>query len=336
MFRPRYRISPSLLLAIKQLTIQVHELNRLHLADEIAAELRREVVDQAAVAATGGDEQAALNYSRTLSELAAEEASNLNLALLLRIHFRLSRGVLPDEQRGRMRKETTPAGDAESGVSAAGELPADGLPADGLPEDGFGYWPPEAKAVPVLLSDLMAFVEANQVRLDPLLLAGIFHRRLLLIRPFLGDNEPTAWLATRVLLSGMELKRFDLLAVEECFGDDRAGYQAALGLKGNFYEADALDFTSWLEYFAGGVSAGLSTLERRQRQRQATPATTLAAHHLAILAHVDEHGFITDKEYTRYTDRAKATRSLDFKKMIDLGLLVREGKGRGTFYRRKP
>ena len=59
------------------------------------------------------------------------------------------------------------------------------------------------------------------------------------------------------------------------------------------------------------------------------------AHHLAILAHIDEHGFITDREYARFTDRAKATRSLDFKKLIELGLLVREGKGRGTYYRRK-
>jgi Fic family protein len=331
MFRPRYRVSPPLLAAIKRITIQVHELNKQHLTGEVAAELGREAAALAAAAATDGDEQAALTYGRTVSELAMSSAADLNLALLLRIHYRLSRGVLPDEQLGRLRRETTPAGDPESD-----ELPEDGLPEDSLPEKDSAYWPPEAKAVPVLLSDLMAFVEANQATLDPLLLAGIFHRRLLLIRPFAAGNGSTAWLATRVLLSGMGLKRFDLLAMEECFRDAKTGYLAALGVRGNFYEADALDFTTWLEYFAGGVSAGLSALERRQRKRQATPATTLAAHHLAILAHVDEHGFITDKEYGHITDRAKATRSLDFKKLLELDLLVREGKGRGTFYRRKP
>lgn len=325
MFRPRYRISPSLLAAIKRTTIQVHELNKQHLADEVTAELRREVSALAGAAATDGDEQAVLNYGRTLSELRNASAADFNLALLLRIHYRFSRGLLPDEQRGRLRKETSSAGDPESE-----ELSLDALPADRL-----RYLPPEVKAAPVLLIELMSFVEANQATLDPLLLAGIFHRRLLLIRPFAGGNEPVAWLATRVLLSGMGLKRFDLLAVEECFGGDRASYLAALGMRGNFYEADALEFTPWLEYFAGGVSVGLCDLERRQWQRQATPATTLAAYHLAILAHVDENGFITDKEYASFTDRAKATRSLDFKKLIELGLLVREGKGRGTYYRRK-
>ncbi len=33
-------------------------------------------------------------------------------------------------------------------------------------------------------------------------------------------------------------------------------------------------------------------------------------------------------------DRAKATRILDFKKLRELGLIVREGHGRGTYYRR--
>ena len=330
MFRPRYRISPILLAAIKRVTIQVHELNKQRLADEVAAELQRETAALAAAAATDSDEQAALNYSRTLLALAEEKATDLDLALLLRLHYRLGRGVLPGEQRGRLRKETTPAGDSESDAS-----PMDALPEDGLPESGFSYWPPEARTVPVLVSDLMAFVEAKQATLDPLLLAGIFHRQLLLIRPFAAGNRSTAWLATRVLLSAMGLKRFDLLAMEACFRDDKASYLAALGLQGNFYEAEALGFTAWLEYFAGGVSAALLALEQRQRRHQATPATTPAAHHLAILAHIDEHGFITDREYARFTDRAKATRSLDFKKLIELGLLVREGKGRGTYYRRK-
>ncbi|MCI0398195.1 MAG: hypothetical protein L0322_25140 [Chloroflexi bacterium] len=40
---------------------------------------------------------------------------------------------------------------------------------------------------------------------------------------------------------------------------------------------------------------------------------------------IDQNGFIRDRDYARLTERAKATRSLDFKKLIELGLIVRWG-----------
>ena len=58
-------------------------------------------------------------------------------------------------------------------------------------------------------------------------------------------------------------------------------------------------------------------------------------YHRVILDHADEHGFINDRQYARLTDRAKATCSLDSRKLIALGLIVCEGRGRGACYRRK-
>ncbi|MEZ4615123.1 MAG: hypothetical protein R2867_06345 [Caldilineaceae bacterium] len=72
----------------------------------------------------------------------------------------------------------------------------------------------------------------------------------------------------------------------------------------------------------------------RQEQQQRNPSTIIAAHHQQILAYIDQHGFITDKAYAGLTDRAKATRSLDFRKLIEMGLIERLGVGRSTYYRR--
>jgi len=47
---------------------------------------------------------------------------------------------------------------------------------------------------------------------------------------------------------------------------------------------------------------------------------------------LEEKGFINDRDYSKITDRAKATRSLDFKKLIELGYIERRGKGRATYY----
>ncbi len=62
--------------------------------------------------------------------------------------------------------------------------------------------------------------------------------------------------------------------------------------------------------------------------------SSLKAYHLAILGHIDANGFITDSDYARLTERAKATRTLDFNRLIALGLIERLGSGRSTYYRR--
>ncbi len=51
-----------------------------------------------------------------------------------------------------------------------------------------------------------------------------------------------------------------------------------------------------------------------------------------MLEFIREKGFITDRNYAQLVDRAKATRTQDFNKLIDLGLIVRKGKGRVTYY----
>jgi len=50
---------------------------------------------------------------------------------------------------------------------------------------------------------------------------------------------------------------------------------------------------------------------------------------------VAKKGFIKDKDYSKLTERAKATRSLDFKKLIEMGLIEKKGKGKATYYQIK-
>jgi hypothetical protein len=75
-------------------------------------------------------------------------------------------------------------------------------------------------------------------------------------------------------------------------------------------------------------------LERRQGPGISTPAERLEAHHQLILEIIDQQGFVTDRDYAQRTTRAKATRSLDFRKLIDLDLIVRKGRGRSVYYQR--
>jgi len=47
---------------------------------------------------------------------------------------------------------------------------------------------------------------------------------------------------------------------------------------------------------------------------------------------IREKGFVTDKDYATRTERARATRTLDFQKVIDLGFIERRGQKRGSYY----
>ncbi len=77
----------------------------------------------------------------------------------------------------------------------------------------------------------------------------------------------------------------------------------------------------------------LLRVQKQLTQAQLSPATRLKPHHQQILDYIDEHGFITDRDFAQLTTRAKATRTLDFNKLIELGLIKRLGKEPGTHYR---
>ena len=64
----------------------------------------------------------------------------------------------------------------------------------------------------------------------------------------------------------------------------------------------------------------------------ASPENELQPYHLKILEFIREKGFIADRDYAKLVTRAKATRALDFQKLMELGLIERKGRGRATYY----
>src|SRR3989344_255482 len=95
---------------------------------------------------------------------------------------------------------------------------------------------------------------------------------------------------------------------------------------------DKIDLTSWLEYFTGGIIDELLRVQKNLPEVGISPETYLQSYHLKILEFIKEKGFIADRDYAKLVTRAKATRALDFKKLIDLGLISRKAKGKATYY----
>ena len=338
MFQPQYRVSPSLLDTIKRITILIHELNKQRLSEVVVAELLSEAVVTSSYASTSIEgnplpltevrrilkhkpahihqsEREVLNYNQVLTQLNEMVEVELEAELLLTIHRGVMQDLLPVHRIGAWRQEPGVVYDPRSG--------------------GVTYLPPDHQDVARLMVDLINFVQKEGSVLDPLLLAGIFHKQFVIIHPFMDGNGRTARLATKMLLAGMGVNLFNLLSFENYYNRNIARYFQGVGVFGNYYEiVEAIDFTPWLEYFAEGILDELRHLEDRITRNLRHPNIGLQAHHHLILDYIDRHGFITDRDYAQLTERAKATRSLDFKKLLDLGLIERQGRGRSTYYQR--
>lgn len=339
MFQPVYHISPQLLDSIKRITILAHELNKLQISDVVYAELLSEALVTSTHASTSIEgnplpltevkrvlkvhpeharqsEREIINYNRTLTALIEDPDAPFTVEQLLALHRGVMDELLPAEHSGHWRLEPIVIHDPRSGNVVC--------------------LPPDHQDVPGLMEDLIGFVQEQMGQLDPLILAGLFHRQFVIIHPFVDGNGRTARLATKMLLAGMGINLFHLLSFENYYNQNVTRYFQMVGVYGNYYELIAsLDFTAWLEYFAEGILDELQRLDKQLSARQRRPDQGLRAHHLLVLELIDAQGYITDRDYAEHTDRAKATRSLDFRKLIEMGLIKRKGRGRGTYYQRR-
>ena len=198
------------------------------------------------------------------------------------------------------------------------------------------YLPPEQKEVPRLMDDLLFYVKKNEGMIDPLILAGIFHKQFVIIHPFIDGNGRTARLATKMLLAKMGLDTFNLFSFENYYNKNVSKYFQEVGLVGNYYDISAqADFTSWLEYFTDGIIDELFRVSRELEKEDVSPEKELKEYHQKIISYIEKNGYIHDRDYAKLTERAKPTRNIDFRKLIALGIIERFGKGKATYYKLK-
>jgi Fic family protein len=335
MFTPKFSISNSLLANIKRINILILELNYRHFPQTVTMEFEataRAVSVYASTSIEGNplpltevkkilkstpqhirdSEKEVLNYNQALSYLNQPDL-RISLPLILEIHKRVSQGLLPAVDCGKLRKRSVVVNDPRTGNPV--------------------YLPPDVDDVKPLMGDLVDFVTDQRDRIDALILAGIFHKQMVIIHPFMDGNGRTTRLATKVLLAEMELNTFNLFSFENFYNQNVTRYFQTVGEFGNYYDLAAqVDFTPWLEYFTEGIIDELLRVQKLLPAAGLTPEAHLQPYHVKILETIRERGYITGRDYASFTERAKATRALDFKKLLDLGLIERKGRGRATYY----
>jgi len=339
MFRPKYSITDKLLEQIKKINKLVFELNQKRFPNIVLAELEKTARAVSSFASTSIEgnplpltevkkilksqpkhiresEKEIINYNEALIELNRKLKSKrhqLSLKLILSIQKKVTRGLLPSHQSGHFRKNPVFVRNPKTGKTI--------------------FLPPDHKDVRKLMEQLINFTQKNKNNIDPLIIAGIFHKQMVLIHPFIDGNGRTARLVTKILLAELGLNIFNLFSFENYYNRNVTKYFKFVGEKNNYYDlANKIDFTDWLEYFCEGIIDELLRIQKLLPNLRVSPETTLKEHHQKILEFIRKNNFITDKDYSKIVKRAKATRALDFQRLIRLNLIERKGKGKSTYY----
>jgi Fic family protein len=118
------------------------------------------------------------------------------------------------------------------------------------------YMPPEAKDVPVLMKNLVSWIQESNDLPYPII-AAIAHYQFATIHPYYDGNGRTARLLTTLILhlGGYDLK--GLYSLEEYYAKNLMAYYRAIsiGPSHNYYLGRAeSDITGWIEYFISGMA----------------------------------------------------------------------------------
>ncbi len=342
MFNPKYTISHRLLANIKRISEIISELNNRNFPHVVLLDMERRARAISAYSSTSiegnplpltdvkrilknkpefarDSEKEVLNYNQALIELDNLIKSGqeiFNTKFILKIQQIITTGLIEKYRCGKIRQEPVFVNNPKTRQTV--------------------YLPPDYQDVNKLLEELFFYLNKNKNIIDPLILAGIFHKQFVIIHPFIDGNGRTTRLATKALLAKMGLNTFHLFSFENYYNQNVSRYFEEVGVSGNYYEIkDKIDFTSWLEYFTDGIIDELLRVVKELEKEIVSPEKELKEHHQKIITYLKKKGYITDKDYSTLTERAKATRILDFKKLISDGIIEKVGKGKATYYKMK-
>ncbi len=261
-------------------------------------------------------EREVLNYNNALEKLNEKIKTNSNIPftheLIFEVHKIVLGKLMSTKQLGKYRQQPVFVNDPRTRKTI--------------------YWPPDDKDVCTLMNNLVEFLDHTENKTDSIIKAGIFHKQFVIIHPFIDGNGRTVRLLTKVLLAKLGLDTFQLFSFENYYNSNITKYFEKVGEINNYYDIkEKVDFTPWLEYFTDGIIDELSRVSKIL-SKSTSLEDRLEEHHQKIINLIKEKGVIKDSDYEKVTNRSRASRVLDFQKLIKLGLIERKGKGRGSYY----
>jgi Fic family protein len=189
------------------------------------------------------------------------------------------------------------------------------------------YTPPPAHEVPILMQELVAWLNAPS-DVHPVLTSGLAQFQLVHIHPFVDGNGRTSRLLSTLCLyrAGYDFKR--LFTISEYYDRDRPiFYRAIQGVR-----EQGMDLTGWLDFFTEGLATQLD--EVKARGERVIRRDVLARRHglserqTLALGLVIERGRLTIQDLEALSPGTnRRTLQRDLQAMVRKGLFEERGTG---------
>ena len=271
------------------------------------------------VAAPAQQVQEVQNYKEAIAyvqSLVGDGDAVVTEDVIRTIHFVVSKG-LTGYGSGRYRTEQNYVVDRNSGKRV--------------------FHPPSPSRVPGLMREFVEWANTSP-HLDSVYRAGLAHLNFVAIHPFTDGNGRTARVLETLLLYKGGFRGEDLISLEEYFGlDTRRYYEAIADSLGPVYSPPG-NASRWIEYYlrahleqAQGALRDFLTAMYAVERLESTFQLSLFGTAAAIVAH--HTGTVTNRSYRSFAGRSAQTAAADLKRLTDIGLFERQGRGRAVSYR---
>ncbi|MFZ4541231.1 MAG: Fic family protein [Rickettsiales bacterium] len=186
---------------------------------------------------------------------------------------------------------------------------------------------------PRRMAELLAWLDrVREVgRLHPLIIVAVFVVTFLAIHPFQDGNGRLSRILTTLLLLQAGYAYVPYSSLESVIENSKEGYYLALRQTQVTIYGDAPNWQPWLAFFLRALQQQKRRLESKvEAERRAIVALPELA--IQILDYVRTHGRVTPRDMIREQGASPNTLKALFGNLVDKGLLLRHGAGRGTWY----
>jgi Fic family protein len=202
------------------------------------------------------------------------------------------------------------------------------------------YEGPPADQVPGLMEELVQSLAQPSHGMPCVVRAALAHLNLAMIHPFRDGNGRMARCLQTLVLAREGTVAPEFSSIEEYLGEHTQAYYAVLGEVGVGHWNPDRDTRPWIHFCLTAHYQQAMRLLRREREmskiwsRLEDELKQRGLLERMIFALMDgAYGYrITNARYRSNTDVSDQVASRDLKRLVDLGLLVAQGKARGRYY----
>ncbi|MBN2619873.1 Fic family protein [candidate division WOR-3 bacterium] len=197
------------------------------------------------------------------------------------------------------------------------------------------YTPPPAFDVPVLMKELVDWINSSTGKLSPVIVSGVAQFQFEHIHPFLDGNGRTGRLLSTLILykTGYDFKR--LFVLSGYYDKDRPAYYTAL----QSVRKNSMDMTGWIEYFVDGLKSQMIDVKskgekiiKKEVLLEKTKKLDLNPRQQKILECLVEKNTISRAEYAKTCKISLRTANYDLEDLQAKQLIRPQGIGRAIRY----